>query len=104
MNRSKFSLLLLIGIIFHAISVSADDFVKDAAIGGAVGGAIGAVIGAELDGKDGAIAGSAIGAAIGTATTTRDKPLAKKVIPATRLNVHPRSYHCPPGQAKKGKC
>lgn len=104
MKRIQVTLSLLAALTVCTAPVIADDFLKDAAIGGAVGGAVGAVIGAELDGKEGAIVGSAIGAAIGTATATEEKASAKKVIPVTHLHAHPRSYHCPPGQAKKGKC
>ena len=80
---------------------------KDAAIGGGVGGAVGAAIGAELGDREGAIVGSAVGAAIGTAIAT--EPSAHKqpvVIEVTPVVVagHPKTRHCPPGQAKKGRC
>ncbi len=85
---------------------------KDAAIGGAVGGAVGAVVGAEIGDRNGAIIGSAVGAAVGTAIATNeqapsDHP-ALESIPVVELSVqaegHPKGRHCPPGQAKKGRC
>ncbi|MEE8077867.1 MAG: YMGG-like glycine zipper-containing protein [Pseudomonadales bacterium] len=83
---------------------------KDAAIGGALGGAVGAVVGAELGDRNGAIIGSALGAAVGTAIATREQaPSAHpESIPVVELSVqaegHPKGRHCPPGQAKKGRC
>lgn len=82
---------------------------RDAVVGGALGGAIGAAIGSEIDGEQGAILGSALGAATGTALATDDKQAHSRVKPIARAYQRPpklRSspYHCPPGQAKKGKC
>ncbi len=98
-----------------AASAFADDGRKtEAAVGGGVGGAVGAVIGEELGDREGAIIGSAIGAAIGTAVTTRKDPAAKAAPPEAAVDVnvsvtaaqrgHPKARHCPPGQAKKGRC
>ena len=83
---------------------------KDAAIGGAVGGAVGAIVGAEIGDRNGAIIGSALGAAVGTAIATHEQaPSAHpESIPVVELSVqaegHPKGRHCPPGQAKKGRC
>jgi hypothetical protein len=96
----------------------ADDRKIEAAVGGGAGGAIGAVIGDELGDREGAIVGSAIGAAIGTAIATQDdhsdahdRPahagspsVTIEVSDAPATHGHPKSRHCPPGQAKKGRC
>ncbi len=80
---------------------------KDAAIGGAVGGAVGAAVGAEIGDRQGAIIGSALGAALGTAIATEEEALSNQ-IPVVELSIqaegHPKGRHCPPGQAKKGRC
>jgi hypothetical protein len=89
----------------------------NAAIGGGAGGAVGAAIGNEVGGRQGAIVGSAIGAAVGTAVATDEPKRPAKVYapppeaaPAHVYHRHPVSgghphyYHCPPGQAKKGRC
>lgn len=88
---------------------SADDVVKDAAIGGAIGGALGGAIGAEVGGKEGAIVGAGVGGAAGAAIATQDDgehhDTAHRaepdvvIVPAT-----PQGRFCPPGQAKKGRC
>ena len=91
----------------------AGDQTKDAAVGGGIGGALGGAIGAEIDGRNGAIIGAAAGAAIGAAVATEED----KTSPVhngdahTDIQVnhsagtgHPKGYHCPPGQAKKGRC
>ncbi|NIP13969.1 MAG: hypothetical protein GWM88_04215 [Pseudomonadales bacterium] len=92
----------------------------EAAIGGGAGGAVGAVVGDELGDRKGAIIGSAVGAAIGTAIATdgndeshghdHDHQQAHSA-PAGTVHVevgsaggHPAGRHCPPGQAKKGRC
>jgi len=87
----------------------ADSSTLDAAIGGGLGGAAGAAIGNELGGRDGAIIGGAIGGAAGTAIATDDhgptgRPAAE---PRPVYYGHPAGHpyhHCPPGQAKKGRC
>jgi len=86
----------------------------DAAVGGGLGGAAGAAIGNEIGGRDGAILGSALGAAAGTAITTDNgsdhgkQPPRSATYGSQRMyNSHPVGhprYHCPPGQAKKGRC
>ena len=90
----------------------ADDLSTDAAIGGGIGGALGGALGAEIGGREGAIVGSGVGAAIGTAVATnhhRDRETVSEPQPRTKVvyrteKRHPAHYHCPPGQAKKGKC
>ena len=83
---------------------------KDAAIGSALGGAVGAVVGAELGDRNGAILGMAGGAAVGSSRATSEQtPSAQpESIPVVELSVqaegHPKGRHCPPGQAKKGRC
>jgi hypothetical protein len=77
----------------------------DAAIGGGLGGAVGAVIGHEVAGRDGAIIGGAIGAASGVAVNTDgDSGKSMPKVSAKHKVGHPHGYHCPPGQAKKGRC
>ena len=98
------------GLILFCQSVYANDKAKTA-IGAGAGGAIGAVIGDELGDREGAIAGAAIGAAVGTAIatdsdgqrTTRNESSEVKVV-VDAPNSHPHGRHCPPGQAKKGRC
>jgi hypothetical protein len=111
----KYFLLVL---ALAATEVNADNGTLDAAIGGAIGGATGAVIGNEIGGRDGAIVGGALGAAIGTTITTNQ---GQRNIAPPRNHYYatppgypryqysyPRNegpgYHCPPGQAKKGRC
>lgn len=91
----------------------AEDQTKEAAVGGGVGGAIGGAIGAEIDGRNGAIIGAGVGAAVGAAVATegdKSQPDHKgnahtdaEVNHAVGIG-HPKGYHCPPGQAKKGRC
>ncbi|MBN0988346.1 YMGG-like glycine zipper-containing protein [Amphritea pacifica] len=87
----------------------------DAAIGGGLGGAVGAAIGNEVGGRDGAIVGGAVGGAVGTAINTdkrsdyqrSETTMRSHFIGTHTLETHPpgnNSYHCPPGQAKKGRC
>ncbi len=96
--------------IFLAIEVNADSSTLDAAIGGGIGGAAGAAIGNEIGGRDGAIVGGALGAAVGTAVNTKEGPRHSSPPQEVRYEYspprggHPRSYHCPPGQRKKGRC
>ena len=83
---------------------------KDAAIGGGVGGAVGGAIGAEIGDRQGAIVGAAIGAAVGTAIATDENHSAKSSVEVVVTDTaapgghHPKGRHCPPGQAKKGRC
>lgn len=98
--------LLAMGL---TLPVHADSSTLDAAIGGGLGGAAGAALGNELGGRNGAIIGGALGGAAGTAIATDDPDTAGR--PAIRPQPayyapavgHPY-YHCPPGQAKKGRC
>jgi hypothetical protein len=106
MNLKYF--LLILSLV--AIEVNADNSTLNAAIGGAIGGAAGAAIGNELGGRDGAIMGGALGAAVGTAVNTGQE--SRHAAPPPRVhyeyNSYPqkrrRGHHCPPGQAKKGRC
>ena len=82
---------------------------KDAAIGGGIGGAVGGAVGAEVGDRKGAIVGAAVGAALGAAIATEDDGHAKRpnveVVVTEPVAVgHPKGRHCPPGQAKKGRC
>lgn len=104
----RISMLFVVVFISSAPAWSDTDVDKtDAAIGGAVGGAVGAVIGAEIGDRNGAILGSALGAAVGTAIATEKEALSNQ-IPVVELSIqaegHPKGVHCPPGQAKKGRC
>ena len=102
---------LLFALMLVTVEVSADNSTLDAAIGGGIGGAAGAAIGNELGGRDGAIIGGSLGAAIGTAVSINQG--SRYVAPYRESHYNysgPRnrnghlSYHCPPGQAKKGRC
>ena len=100
------ALVLLLG----ASAVADDDRVKTAVAAGA-GAAVGSVIGDELGDRKGAIIGSAVGAAVGAAVVTdgdddhhhRSRDGVVVVAPVVS-NGHPHVRHCPPGQAKKGRC
>ena len=93
-----------------AIEANADNSTLDAAIGGGIGGATGAAIGNEVGGRDGAILGGALGAAVGAAITTDEghrhtsPPQEVRYEYTAPQGGHPKSYHCPPGQRKKGRC
>jgi len=99
---------------FVAMEAGADNSTLDAAVGGAIGGAAGAALGNELGGRSGAIIGGALGASAGNAITTKPDhhqhdnypQHAYPVYPSNNVypgNINP-GYHCPPGQAKKGRC
>ena len=83
-----------------------------AAIGGGVGGAVGAVIGEELGDREGAIIGAGVGAAVGAAIATDGEDDVQhseaedhQIIVAVQEELPPaHGRHCPPGQAKKGRC
>ncbi len=124
-NFLRLSVLML--LLGSAGSILADDsdsakITKEAAIGGGVGGALGGAIGAELGDRKGAIIGAAVGAAIGATIATEGGSIATEggttghtanlklhpeivvVIPHDEADHHPNGRHCPPGQAKKGRC
>ncbi len=131
-NFLRLSVLML--LLGSAGSILADDsdsakITKEAAIGGGVGGALGGAIGAELGDRKGAIIGAAVGAAIGATIATEGGAIATEggaiateggtpghtanlklhpeivvVIPHDEADHHPKGRHCPPGQAKKGRC
>ena len=101
--------ILLTAMLLLAVQAWGGDKV-DAALGGAIGGGAGAAIGEELGGRDGAIVGGAIGGAVGAAIAT-DEDRADRSRPTTVVrpvlvpgSQHPAGRHCPPGQAKKGRC
>jgi outer membrane lipoprotein SlyB len=114
---------LLFGLFFGtALTLSlpvgaSDNLTRDAAIGGGVGGALGGALGAEVGGREGAIIGAGVGAAVGTAIATddhgdghNDHDLVDGLEVHARIGDsghpvgHDRGRHCPPGQAKKGRC
>ncbi len=124
-NFLRLSVLML--LLGSTSSIVADDsdaekITKEAAIGGGVGGALGGAIGAELGDRKGAIIGAAVGAAIGATIATEGGTIATEggttgdtaklklhpeivvVIPHVDADHHPKGRHCPPGQAKKGRC
>ena len=82
----------------------------EAAVGGAAGGAAGAVIGDEIGDRKGAIIGAAVGAAVGTAIATDGNSAGENHdrhgdgYVHIDAGAHRNGYHCPPGQAKKGRC
>lgn len=88
-------------------AIADDDRVK-AAIGGGAGGAVGAVIGQELGDRNGAIVGAAVGGAVGAAIATDDDGKSNSEHHESAAEFarsgHPEGRHCPPGQAKKGRC
>jgi uncharacterized protein YcfJ len=95
---------LVLAIALSAVEANAGSTL-DAAIGGGLGGAVGAAIGNEVGGRDGSIIGGAIGGAVGTAINTdehSDHHASKKIV-YIESTKH-QGYHCPPGQAKKGRC
>jgi hypothetical protein len=99
--------ILLLSLAGAAQLACADEKVE-AAIGGGVGGAVGAVIGEELGDRQGAIIGAGVGAAVGVAVATgRENPDSSEksngAVVASVDGHHP-ARHCPPGQAKKGRC
>jgi outer membrane lipoprotein SlyB len=108
MKYSFFSVVVL-GLILGSQTSFATDKVE-AAVGGGVGGAVGAVVGEELGGRNGAIVGAGVGAAVGAAIATENgnedkRNTAPKVeVVVQTSHRHPEGYHCPPGQAKKGRC
>ena len=92
--------------VLTVAEVSADNSVLDAAIGGAIVGGAGAAIRNELGGRNGAIVGGALGASVGTAVTTNQGSRHGIPVRDQYYGGKPRNpgYHCPPGQAKKGRC
>jgi len=106
-------LSMVLFLYLTSATVFAGGQTSDAAVGGGIGGAIGAAIGAEIDGRNGAIIGSGVGAAIGAAVATQYEKTPARLYSNTHTGVpssysvgigHPKSYHCPPGQAKKDRC
>jgi len=97
--------LILLGTLAAATNAYADNSTLNAAIGGGVG----AAIGNEVGGREGAILGGAIGAAVGTSGSDNREHTHAAPSTGVRVEVKPEGsghpgYHCPPGQAKKGRC
>jgi outer membrane lipoprotein SlyB len=104
-------ILLVASLPVMAQPALSRDLTIDSAVGGGIGGAVGGAVGAELGGRNGAIIGSGVGAAVGTAIATNDYKTEEQEPPQTKVEVnyrtekkHPHTHHCPPGQAKKGRC
>ncbi len=102
--------ILLATILLAATtSVVADDKTR-AVVGGGIGGAVGAAVGDELGDRKGAIIGAGVGAAIGAAVATEHDGHSRHAPPpqvevTVRGSAPPaHGLHCPPGQAKKGRC
>lgn len=101
---------LVLAITLSAVQANADDSTLNAAIGGGIGGAAGAAIGNEIGGRDGAIIGGALGGAAGAAVGTSgqsQQSLSPQTVHYEYTSPkasHPKGYHCPPGQRKKGRC
>lgn len=94
-------------ILSGALALSAGANAGNSTLDAAIGGGLGAAIGNEVAGRDGAILGGAIGAAVGTSGSDSNKQVAPKGEVRYEIRTregHPEGYHCPPGQAKKGRC
>jgi len=100
----KLKLIILSGALLFAAAAQADNKTLDAAIGGGLG----AAIGNEIGGRNGAIVGGALGAAVGTSGSHDSAPAPRTEVHyekrSRESNVPGPGYHCPPGQAKKGRC
>lgn len=106
----QFRYLVFLGMLALGVNANAGDDKVEAAIGGGVGGAVGAVVGEELGDKKGAIIGAGVGAAVGAAIAVDEddhhdrKPEGHGSVEVVTYGGHPHYRHCPPGQAKKGRC
>jgi hypothetical protein len=102
----KLQHIALSAALLFSPALYADNKTLDVAIGAGVG----AAIGNEVGGRNGAILGGAVGAAIGSADSGDNRHSTHKADTSIRYEVeesrggHPAGYHCPPGQAKKGRC
>ncbi len=102
----KLQYIALSASLLFAPALYADNKTLDIAIGAGVG----AVIGNEVGGREGAILGGAVGAAIGSGDDGGKRYSPRQTEAPIRHDVDERSgrapsgYHCPPGQAKKGRC
>ena len=97
--------LVMVVCLTISTAALADSQSVDAALGGALGGGLGALVGNEVGGRNGAIVGGALGAAAGAAVATDDYPHRSHGYLAPRAYRYGAPYyHCPPGQAKKGRC
>ncbi len=102
----KLQHLALSALLVTSPALYAGNKTLDAAIGAGVG----AAIGNEVGGREGAILGGAVGAAIGTADSDGKRHTSRQPETSIRYEVNERSggspsgHHCPPGQAKKGRC
>lgn len=95
--------------LFATLSLSAAAQADNSTVDAAIGAGIGAAVGNEVGGREGAVLGGAIGAAIGTADSGDHEHRARvqtevRHQDANAPSGHPGGYHCPPGQAKKGRC
>lgn len=105
-------ILALAALLSAAVpnAFAADRETVKTAVAAGVGGAVGAVVGEELGGRKGSIVGAATGAAIGAAVVTdnhhdhHDHYSTERVIVVTEPDHGHYRKHCPPGQAKKGRC
>ena len=101
--------LLAFTLLAASASALADDKTR-AVVGGGIGGAVGAAVGEELGDRNGAIIGAGVGAAVGTAVATQNETHSRhapnpEVVVKVEANGPPaHGIHCPPGQAKKGRC
>lgn len=97
-------------VISAALLFSANLYADNKVLETAVGAGIGAAIGNEVGGRDGAIVGGVVGAVVGASVGDDSKPAAPRPAPSMHYEVHqersahPDAQHCPPGQAKKGRC
>ncbi len=97
-------------VITAALLFSANLYADNKVLETAVGAGIGAAIGNEVGGRDGAIVGGVVGAVVGASIGDDGKPVATRPAPVIHYDVqqersaHPAAQHCPPGQAKKGRC
>lgn len=92
-------------ILTGALALSAGAQAGNSTLDAAIGGGIGAAIGNEIGGREGAVLGGAIGAAVGTSgSNSTVKPKGEVRYEIRSKEAHPEGYHCPPGQAKKGRC
>ena len=111
MSMKYLKILLAISLPVLTQASLSGDLAIESAVGGGIGGAVGGAVGAEVGGRNGAIIGSGVGAAVGTAIATNDYKHEEHKPPETKVEVnyrsekqHPHTHHCPPGQAKKGRC
>jgi len=93
-------------ILSSALLLSANAYADNSTLNAAIGAGVGAAVGNEVGGREGAIIGGAVGAAIGTSgnNSNHDSHSAPGAHYEVRPQAAPPGVHCPPGQAKKGRC